>query len=523
MLDVEAAFGALTVRNRSRMRFLGTEVRVGTPQFDNTNFFDPTLRQFGTQGPLPIDDSYPAIRHQIWRTTDLAYKLAAEAYARKQSAVQGSAERDTIPDFSDEPVHVAIEASVSFSVEEGPWIDLTRDVSAVFKEFSAIEDGRVRMLIRRRNRYFAATDGSLSRTPDTMAAIVLTAKARGASATAVRGDRLFGAPGPDRLPSRDELLGAARELAEELTALADAEPVDEYIGPVLFEGAAAGTFVYALLGQFLNGDPAPTVAAQIRQRFPTGANPLKRRLGRAVLPAGFRVVDDATLREHGSMALLGHYAVDDQGVPPRRVVIVEDGILQGFLASRTPSKTSIRSTGHARAVSLAAPPSAMPSNLIIEAEETSTTEQLRANLLQLAEDAGLEYGVVVRRLSAEARFAASPMSLVALGQRGLSVPAPTAAFKLYPDGREEPLAAMEFAQVNQRLLRDIVAAGDRAEVTHLIYVSAPPQFQPAVLWRDVVVSIVSPALLVEEIELKRRATNEKPPVSPHPNRDGSIR
>ena len=522
VLDVEATFGSVTLQNLNRLRFLGTEIRVGSRQFDNSSFFDRSLRSFGTYGPLPLDDAYLAIRKRIWWTTDLAYKLAAQAYARKQSAVEGEAERDTIPDLSDEPVHVDVAAPVSLTVNEDRWSDLVRAVSAAFKQFPAIEDGRVRALVRRRNRYFASTEGSMSRTPDTVAAIALTASARGESGATVQDSRLFAAHAPDRLPDREGLVRAARKLAEEVTALADADPVDEYIGPVLFEGRAAGTFFYALLGQFFNGDPAPTVAAQMRPRSPVRANPLKRRLGRSVLPSGFGVVDDPTLREFAGLPLLGHYSVDHQGIPPQPVTLVENGILKGLLASRTPSETAMRSTGHGRSVSPGAAPTAISGNLIVEADESYTAEQLRRRLLQLAEEVGLEYGVIIRSLSADARFAASAMRVARLRQGDLRIPAPVAAFKLYRDGREEPLANMEFAEVSQRLLRDIVAAGEPITVTHLLYVSPPPSFPGSGSWRDIAVSIVAPALLVEEIELKARTSNEKPPVLSHPNRDGSL-
>ena len=69
------------------------------------------------------------------------------------------------------------------------------------------------------------------------------------------------------------------------------------------------------------------------------------RMGRRLLPFGWSVVDDATMDPQ----LNGSYAYDAQGVSPKRVELVEDGVVKDLLMTRIPRGEFTESTGHARA------------------------------------------------------------------------------------------------------------------------------------------------------------------------------
>ena len=73
------------------------------------------------------------------------------------------------------------------------------------------------------------------------------------------------------------------------------------------------------------------------------------RIGERILPEGLDVHDDPTMRcpETGAQ-LYGSFEVDAQGMPARRVDLVENGVLRGFLQSRAPIPGSAVSNGHAR-------------------------------------------------------------------------------------------------------------------------------------------------------------------------------
>ena len=66
------------------------------------------------------------------------------------------------------------------------------------------------------------------------------------------------------------------------------------------------------------------------------------------MPRFLDVFDDPTLETYAGEDLKGHYVVDDEGVPARRVDLVKKGVLRGFLMSRSPVEGFPASNGHGR-------------------------------------------------------------------------------------------------------------------------------------------------------------------------------
>jgi len=98
-----ATFGAVTGAVAYRGRTLRTDVRVGSPAFDNSNTSESLFS--ANIESLPVDDDYAAFRRELWLRTDEAYKGAVEALAKKQSAAAAQVsdeESAGVPDFSAE-------------------------------------------------------------------------------------------------------------------------------------------------------------------------------------------------------------------------------------------------------------------------------------------------------------------------------------------------------------------------------------------------------------------------------------
>ena len=114
-----------------------------------------------------------------------------------------------------------------------------------------------------------------------------------------------------------------------------------------------------------------------------GASPLAQRRGERVFSPGFDLWDDATLPFQPRSR-----PWDDEGVPSRRVPLVEKGVVAGFLYDlQTAGQAGAESTGSATR-SLGAPPSPSPSSLMI-GEGTRTMEEMIR---------GLREGLLVEQL-----------------------------------------------------------------------------------------------------------------------------
>jgi predicted Zn-dependent protease len=331
--------------------------------------------------------------------------------------------------------------------------------------------------------------------------VLISAIARGPGGT-IRDYRVFAAPSASDLGAADAIVAAARELADAVTARVAAESIASYTGPVLFEGTAAPQFFHALLGRYLAGTPAPA--------SPTRASPPHRlvdQVGQRVMPAGFTVTDDPTRTEFAGTRLLGHYRLDGEGVPPQAVRAVEDGTLRAFLQSRIPAKAGDRSTGHGRD-SGTGEMRAMTGSLIVETAAPLPADRLRAELLRLVQERGLEFGLIVRGIEDVGMLPGRPG---ATRTPALELPPPVAVYKRFPDGREEPVRDIDFSEATMRALRDIAAAGEPAVVYNFMQGGAG-----FLRLGSTPISVVAPPVLVSELGLRRSESTEKGPVLGHP-------
>ena len=94
---------------------------------------------------------------------------------------------------------------------------------------------------------------------------------------------------------------------------------------------------------------------------PEGNERVLRRIGQRVASPGVTVVDDGTLGERrGSLNL------DDEGNPTQRTVLIEDGILRGYMQDRlNAGLMSVRATGNGRRESFAHLPMPRMTNTIM--------------------------------------------------------------------------------------------------------------------------------------------------------------
>jgi hypothetical protein len=244
------------------------------------------------------------------------------------------------------------------------------------------------------------------------------------------------------------------------------------------------------------------------------------KLGSKVLPEWLSIVDDPSKEEFHGTLLAGYYKVDDEGVPAERVVLVDKGVLKGFLASREPVKSINVSNGHGRLPGAWGAEAAVPGNLFVQASETTKESDMKAKLLEKAKAAGLKYGLLIRRLDFPST--ASGEELQSMGrqlQKGgysRTLNSPLLAYRVYLDGHEELVRGLRFKDFSAKDLRDIDLASDKPYVFN--YVNNGSSFNHADGANSATTTaIVAPSLLLDSVDLAR-AENEpgKLPLVPAP-------
>ena len=482
-----AVMGGLLGASSQPFRYPAMQLRVGSYKFDQTNFAGGGRGASYSLSGFPLDDDPAVIRQYLWLQTDSAYKASLDAIARKRSILRSVTVSDELPDFAPATPNKILEDRPLVKFDDKTWNERTKRISAIFNnstnlrasvaDYSAIDS------IHR----YVDSEGTVIRVPQSLGQFQIRASAQAADGMIVRDSALFYTNDLTKMPSEDELTRAAKTVAEQVTKIAAAPMGETYAGPVLFEGVAGPQLLAEVLGRNLHISRKLTGA--------NGANTteLEGRRGVRIMPEMFSVTDDPTL------PLFGQTEVDDEGVSPKPIMIVEKGILKDFFRSRTPVRGYNESNGRAL---LGGTPA--PTNLIVKSAETSSVSDLRKKMIDLCQQRGLKYAIVVKKLDFPSTAAGDEIRRLAGGgaAAGRPVSMPLYVYKLYTDGHEEMIRGVKLRGVNARSLKDILAAGD--DNNRLDYLENGVTFaQVGGGGATAAVTVVAPSLLIDDLELAK--------------------
>lgn len=495
--SVEGTLGAVVSDDTDSDRFVKVEVRVGSPESDNTNFAGTaTDGDFMHDADLtaprvaPLDDDPEALERELWLATDGAYKGAVETLERKQAAKRSEiATRQSVGCFSTEKPVTFVGKPLPPRKPGEDLASVARRVSAVFRSVPEAEKGDVHVLETRTRRRFVSSEGSHAVVDERFSGIEISCEGQARDGMPIERSAFLAAGEAGTLPVEKAEEEATR-IGRELSLLAGASVMEDYSGPVLFEGRAAAEVLYELLGESLSGTPAKEGNEEME-------SPLARKLGKRVMPRGIAVYDDPSLLTFAGADLLGHYTLDDEGILPSRVSLVEDGRLVGFLMSRAPREGIARSNGHGRS-GLVGFARGRVGNLVLAPKNGLTKAALREKLLESVRDEDLDYGLVVTEL--EPRASATS---------GEVMPAVQMAYRIDRSGKETLVRGATLAPMSIHDLRDVLGVGRDETVVSFLSESDGGT--------DTGMSVASPPLLFEDIEVNGPKTpNKRPPVVPRP-------
>ena len=524
--SVGAMLGSITEEQPSRLRLIGVEVRVGDYALDNSNFV--SLRSLGMRGAgmftsirqAPLDDDYRQIRRDFWLATDSQYKKALEDLSAKRAALEMRQRTDNVPDFSKEPAASEKEAPEKSRASLDEFKALARDLSAVFLKMPEIYSSSVELQYRNGYTRYINSEGSSFTRAEPHFKLQVSAQTQAADGLPISDSlQLYGHTMAD-LPPKDEMISRTRAMGERMLQLRTVSSIDSYNGPVLFESDAAGE-VFAQ--QFATGLMAVRTPLGDDPRFEAFFNQMMAQLGGAsfvdkiggrVLPDFLSVTDNPLLSDYKGTKLMGAGKIDDDAVETRETKLVEHGILKTLLATRDPVRAVPHSTGSRRGWG------PVPSNLLVTSEKSMTSGDLRKELLRRAKDRGLDYGIVVRRVSGGSAASFMKMAMRMAQQGGETGGSLAEVYKLYPDGHEELVRGVEISELNAASFKDIVAVGDAPVVyTDEFIPRVGALFAMGISGASdmPLVSCVVPPLLFDDVSLaKSQGPFPNPPISPSP-------
>jgi len=521
--SIAASLGALVEENDSAFRIPSVQMRVGAPNFDNTDhvYSDAFVGSRFDPPRLPLDNNYLAFREVFWLATDRAYKTAEEAIARKRSSLKNMSEPDMLPDFSSAPAPHLVLPVERKPFDSASWKSQVLRLSGLFDAYPKVLSSGVEIHSSQSTNYIVTSEGAELRLPEDLAYIRASARGLAPDGTQVRDGMVVQAFSPAGLPSEEVLAREVKSVGENVTALASAPVGESYDGPVLLEAPAAAQLFGQLLGDNLKITRKPVSDPGRDSHY--SPSELENRVGSRILPEWMDVVDDPTQTQFQGHTLLGHYVYDMQGVAPHPLTLVEKGVLKNFLLTRTPVfKDYPGSNGHARMIGNYGTRWPGFGNLFIRSSETTPAADMKKKLMDLCRQGNKPYGILIRKLDFPSNASMEELRRLLDASGGPHpVVAPLLVYKVYPDGREELVRGLFFHDVSVRSLKDIVAASDENYVFDLIDSNAPFALVGAGSFTTTA-SIVAPAVLFEELELEpAKEETPKPPIVPPPTLTGA--
>ena len=180
--------------------------------------------------------------------------------------------------------------------------------------------------------------------------------------------------------------------------------------------------------------------------------------------------------------------------------VIENGILTGFLMGRMPIEGFPKSNGHGRK-NTGFRTVARQSNMFVDVSEGYSRSELKAMLLEAVEREGKPFGLFFDRI--QGGFTVTGRML----PNSFNV-TPTVVYRIHPDGSEEMVRGADLIGTPLTTFSRIVAAGDEPAVFNGTC-GAESGLVP--------VATVSPAILVAQIEVQKKATSQgRLPILPPP-------
>ncbi len=518
--DVVASLGSLLDESDRDLVSLEAHVHVGSYDKDNSNFV--ASRRESLDGnvivPLALEASPRRARRSAWIATDAAYKEAIGQWQAKGEAIaSGAAAGNSKVASYTKTAPIVMESQVKV-----PLLDdneaLGRKAMAVskaFRDFSFIRDSRVAYTSFLENRWYLNSEGTSATDTRRVEGVLIVATAQASDGQEISLYFSRYAYSSSELPSIAELQAEAKGIASRLKAMIDAPVIENYTGPVLFEGEGAVGIVRHTLATHLTGTPPPVGISSTDALL---AGKLAGRKGMKVVSSLLDITDDPTTMRvatsKGMRHVIGSYRFDDEGVAPKRIDIIKKGKLSELPMSRTPSAEQGQSNGHARLSMPGGVFRGTVTNLQLSSKKKSSTKQLRKALLKEAKSQGLPYAIVIKQFDDVAITANTEISRLALYQilqsmNSQAPPQATLAYRVYANGKEELVRGVQLDPVDMRSWRNVIGVGRDSTLKNFL-ASTDDAFGARLIGRGtgrvpsagIESSISTPDLLFQELDIR---------------------
>jgi TldD protein len=443
--SIEGKYGAIVSSDKTRVRRLFVDVRVGDYRFDNSiKGRSGGGIPFDGASSVPLDNDPEAIRTVLWQETDYAYKEALTQYLNKKAENVQQVKEDDFGSFTKEKMHIFYSPELTLSFDPGKWERTVREVSSVYKDYKELLNADLSLSAQKETVYFINSEGTQYIRDEILYSLDADVSSRADDGRVIENSRNLYYVTEGDIPSVEELKKTIRDMVEETLTMRQAEVIPPLSVPALLEPEAAGVVFHEALGHRLEGE---------RQIDDDEGQTFKEKVGKKIIPDFLSIIADPSMKSFKGTHLMGYYPFDDQGVPGQRTVLVEKGVLKSFLLSRTPVKGFQYSNGHGRA-SYGQAPMARMSNTIIESSREYPKEKLKELLIEEVKRQNKPFGLIIKSMEGGETNTSSYNFQAFRGT-------PLVLYKVDPKtGKETPVRDIEIVGTPIVTVNKIIATGD---------------------------------------------------------------
>ena len=226
----------------------------------------------------------------------------------------------------------------------------------------------------------------------------------------------------------------------------------------------------------------------------------QNKIGARVMSEFMSVTSSPLTKTVGKTPVFASYAIDDDGLRPEKISIVENGYMKNLLSSRIPTRRVKQSNARQRGGA----PMIDVLELSISKQKQFDHSAIIKKMMKVLKDRDLQFGYIVRKALNQNLLFTTLYSQTAgdypysLGESTVNL---LEVYRVYPDGHEELVRGTQAAGMAPAQFKDILAAGTNSFVYNYLapavtspYMTGGAQYLPA--------TVIVPDLLFEDVEIR---------------------
>jgi TldD protein len=480
-----ASNGSMYRRNSDRSRYVYCDIRVGNHRYDQVgdgglydNDEDLESQNFVK---VPVDDRvYEGLIIALWRLSESKFREALVDYNQRESAgVSRVDPNKRYFSYVPAPKIISIKHARPELVDEEKWARFCKEASRWMGELPNLSSSYVDFTVTQESKIFVSTENSVIVQHSQVFTLSAMFQKLTSEGSQIEQELVINTGTQKEMPGIREFKKKAIQKYEQLQKLVKAKRIHAFSGPVLLYPGPAGLLFHEAIGHRLEGN----------RLLSTGeGQTFKNQEGKRVINVDLTIRDYPGLKEFQGKKCIGAFDYDDEGMPAKNALLVEDGILKGFLNSRAASSEKyFTPNGHARNATFQRPISRMGIT-IIKAKKPVPLGDMKRMLIEEIKRQGKPFGMIVYETSGGETETTRYDFQAFSGEISF-------ATLVYPSGKEVVVRGVNFVGTPLQALNNITAVSDYRELDNG-FCGAESGMIP--------VSTISPAVLLSNLELQAK-------------------